>query len=70
MKHSSIAMFLILHFFVQKNVPKISQTKDTHVATLQTRFGLEGQLVLPKKANHAELIKTVAENWDSKAPSV
>ena len=27
-------------------------------------------LVLPKKANHAELIKTVAENWDSKAPSV
>jgi hypothetical protein len=27
-------------------------------------------LVLPKKANHAELIKTVAENWNSKAPSV
>jgi hypothetical protein len=37
-------MFLILHFFVQKKVLKISQTKDTHVATLKTRFGLEGQL--------------------------
>ena len=63
-------MFLILYFVVYKKVLKISQTKDTHVAVLQTRFGLEGQLVLPKKANHAELIKTVAENLDSKAPSV